>query len=265
MDAQSPATGAKPDSTPCESARAASDRARGAFEPHEIVLKYLGLVDGVVARIKYRIPSHIDAGDLHSIGVLGLMDAVKRFDPAHERTFIRFATMRIRGAILDELRRTDICSRRTRTRVRELEAAKNAVEQKLGRTATPFDMCESLGLSGEDYQKWVEEATPIRIVALDEKRGGDDGTGASLHELLADTNDETGREHLEKAELLELLTRHIAGLPEMPRKVLGMYYSENMTFSAIASAFDLTEARICQIHRGVLQGLRKWIKVAREQ
>jgi RNA polymerase sigma factor for flagellar operon FliA len=141
----------------------------------------------------------------------------------------------------------------------------NAVEQRIGRTATAHEICTSLGLSQKEYFKRVEEAKPIRILALDGVSEHSEGSGTSLYNLLADTNDETGREQLEKAELLEMLAQHLARLPEMQRKILSMYYFENLRFSAIAAAFNLTESRISQIHQATIQGLRKWIKAARER
>jgi RNA polymerase sigma factor for flagellar operon FliA len=172
--------------------------------------------------------------------------------------------MRIRGAILDELRRSDPSTRRIRVKRRELEAAITDVEQKLGRTATPFDMCDQLGLSAVDYQRWVDQANPVKVVSLDIAHDNGERAGSSLHDLLVDTDDVTGRDRLERAELVEQLTAYIAELPETPRKILAMYYTENMTFAAIARSFDLTEARISQIHRSTLQRLQRWIKTARD-
>jgi RNA polymerase sigma factor for flagellar operon FliA len=234
------------------------------FNEQEMILRYLPLVQRVVAKIKRRVPAHIDADDLHSMGVAGLIAAVRKFNPATERTFARFAGIRIQGAILDGLRRTDSCSRRSRLLARKLDATAGALEQSLGRAPTSDEICRALGCSREAYERMVESARPIRIVALDGELGDGEGNKSSMHGLLADPNDETGSERMEKAELLKLLGQRIAELPEMPRKIVAMYYFENMRFSEIAEAFNLTESRISQIHRSTVEGLRKWIRVARQ-
>lgn len=258
---------ATPDATfaPCEPSHFDADRSTASVDEQEVIVKYLYLVDKAVARIKRNVPSHIRADDLHSTGVLGLMAAARKFNPESEATFPSFASIRIRGAILDELRRTDTCPRRTRIRARKLAETVNAVEQKLGRPATPGEISSSLGVTREEYFKLVDSARPIRIVTLDREVEEGEGADSTLHNLLADENDETGGERMEKAELQEMLAQHIAELPEVPRKILAMYYFENMRFSTIAESFDLTESRISQIHRATIQDLREWIKTAREK
>lgn len=232
---------------------------------NELIERYLPIVRSVVNRIKLNVPAHVDADDLHSVGITGLIAAVRKFDPEQGNTFASYAAMRIRGAILDELRRMDWCPRRARARSRKLKTAINDVEQKVGRAATDLEVSAALGLNAKEYAKWVEEAKPVTFIAIDQTTEGDEGAGASLHELLADDSDVTGRENLEKAELLELLTQRIAELPDVPRKVLAMYYFENLRLAEIAAVFGLTESRICQIHAQSIQGLRTFIQRVRDR
>ncbi len=117
----------------------------GAIDEKELIERYLPLVRNVVDRIKLTLPSHIDADDLYSVGVTGLIAAVRNYDPEQGNTFASYAAMRIRGAILDELRRMDWCPRRTRARARKLKEAINALEQRLGRAATEDEICAELG------------------------------------------------------------------------------------------------------------------------
>jgi RNA polymerase sigma factor FliA len=173
--------------------------------------------------------------------------------------------MRIRGAILDELRRMDWCPRRARARSRKLKSAINDVEQKMGRAATDDEVCEALGLDKKEYNKWVEEAKPVTFINIDNEVKNEEGGGASLHELLADESDVTGRDTLEKEELLQLLTDRIASLPDIPRKILAMYYFENLRLAEIAEVFDLTESRICQIHSQTIIALRAYLQRVRER
>src|SRR5512135_1263948 len=130
------------------------------LDQKELIERYLPLVRNVVDRIKLNLPAHIDADDLYSVGVTGLIAAVRKYDPEQGSTFASYAAMRIRGAILDELRRMDWCPRRARARSRKLKLAINDVEQRLGRAATDAEVCAALGLSEKEYQKWVEEAKP---------------------------------------------------------------------------------------------------------
>jgi RNA polymerase sigma factor FliA len=236
-----------------------------AVDDKELIERYLPLVRDVVDRIKLNLPAHVDADDLYSVGITGLLAAVKKFDPRQDNTFSAYASMRIRGAILDELRRMDWCPRRARARSRKLTAAINEVEQRVGRTATDAEVSSALGIDGKEYAKWVEESRPVTFISIDPGLEGEDGPGASLHDLLKDENDVTGRETLEKHELVQLLTQRIAELPDIPRKILAMYYFENLRLAEIATVFGLTESRICQIHAQTILGLRAYLQRARNR
>jgi RNA polymerase sigma factor for flagellar operon FliA len=190
---------------------------------------------------------------------------VRKFDPEQGCSFASYAAMRIRGAILDELRRMDWCPRRARARSRKLKETINDVEQSLGRAATDEEVRAALGLSRKEYAKWVEDAKPVTFLAIDHRNEGEEGEGASLHELLADETDVTGRDNLEKQELLELLTQRMTELPDIPKKILAMYYFENMRLAEIAAVFSLTESRICQIHAQTILGLRAYLQRVRNR
>ena len=253
------------DAPPSTAWRACQGVPAGATDANELIERYLPLVRSVVDRIKLTLPSHIEAADLHSVGITGLIAAVRRFDPEQGSTFASYAATRIRGAILDELRRMDWCPRRARARARKLKEAINGLEQRLGRAALEKEICEELDLGPREYAKWLEDSRPVTFIAIDQAADGEDSGGASLHELLADQSDETGREKMEKKELLQLMTQRIAGLPDIPRKILAMYYFENMRLAEIAQVFDLTESRICQIHSQTILGLRAFISRAQNR
>ncbi|HWA85606.1 MAG TPA: FliA/WhiG family RNA polymerase sigma factor [Opitutus sp.] len=257
-----PAAASCPETTDADW-RAPSCNASDAIDENRLIEENLHLVRSVVDRMKAGLPAHIDADDLYSVGVTGLIAAASRFDPAQGCTFSSYASLRIRGAILDELRRMDWCPRRARARARKLRTATNDVEQKVGRAATDEEVRTQLGLTRKDYAKWVESSRPVIFMAIDQRNDGIDGEGASMHELLADESDVTGRESMEKRELVELLTSRLAELPEMPKKILAMYYFERMRLAEIAEVFGLTESRICQIHSQTIQGLRSYLGRAR--
>lgn len=235
------------------------------IDEKELIERYLPLVRNVVDRIKLNLPPHVDVEDLYSVGVTGLIAAVRKYDPEQGHTFAGYATTRIRGAILDELRRLDWCPRRARAKAKKLKESINELEQKLGRAATEEEVRNNLGLSHKEYAKWMEEAKPVCFVAIDQTAENEDSEGASLHELIADESDVSVRDRMEKEELMQLVAQRISELPEIPKKILAMYYFENMRLAEIAAVFNLTESRICQIHAQTVIGLRAYISRVRNR
>jgi RNA polymerase sigma factor for flagellar operon FliA len=252
-------------SSPAAAWRAYQGVSSGLFDEKELIERYLPLVRSVVDRIKITLPTHVDPDDLYSVGITGLMAAVRKYDPDQDNTFAGYAATRIRGAILDELRRMDWCPRRVRARARKHKESINALEQRIGRAATPEEICKDLGMSKQQYSEWLDESRPVTFIAIDHVGDNGESEGPSLHELLADESDVTGREKVEKQELVELLTQRISELPDIPRKILAMYYFENMRLAEIAAVFGLTESRICQIHSQSILGLRAFLGRARNR
>jgi RNA polymerase sigma factor FliA len=226
-----------------------------------LIEEYLPLVGTVLSRVQRNLPPHVDADDLHSAGVAGLIAATARFDPAQIATFAGYACVRIRGAMLDELRRTDSCTRRSRTRSKQLETAIREIEQVMGRAPTDGELSRKLGISVVELEKWRNAAKPVRIISLDAE-AQNDATGNPMHELIADDSQEDVRETIQRDEMKELMIQRLAALPDLPKKVLAMYYFEGMRFCEIAEVFDLTESRICQIHRETVTKLRKSLQPA---
>jgi RNA polymerase sigma factor for flagellar operon FliA len=235
------------------------------IDEKELIERYLPLVRNVVDRIKLNLPPHVDVDDLYSVGVTGLIAAVRKYDPEQGHTFAGYATTRIRGAILDELRRLDWCPRRARAKAKKLKESINELEQKLGRAASEEEVRKHLGLTPKEYAKWMEEAKPVCFIAIDQTADNEDSDGASLHELIADEADVCVRDRMEKEELMKLMADRIAELPEIPKKILAMYYFENMRLAEIAAVFDLTESRICQIHAQTVLSLRAYINRMRSR
>ncbi len=230
----------------------------------ELVERHLPLVRSAVERCLVRLPSHVDSEDLHGAGVTGLIAAARRFNPSQGCSFATYATTRIRGAILDELRRLDVCTRRARAKARQLRRATDELEQNLGRAATDDEIRTRLGLSGKDYARWREQTQPVRIIAIDQP-ADETADAPSLHEIIADDSVEPAGRRLEHEEQVHLVAELIAALPDMPRKILAMYYHEKMRLAEIAEVFGLTESRICQIHAQTLRQLRTQMERANGQ
>jgi RNA polymerase sigma factor FliA len=231
----------------------------------DLVERYLPLVRSVVDRVRLHLPQHVEADDLYSVGVTGLVAAVRRYDPCQERTFAGYATLRIRGAVLDELRRLDWRPRRARARARQLKETIQGLEQELGRPATEEEIRQRLQLSPKDFAQMLEEVRPACFVALDQTADEANPERGSLHETIADESVVLAADSMEKEELLRLVASRIQELPEVQRKVIAMYYFENMRLAEIAAVFNLTESRICQIHSQVVAGLRAYIARARNK
>lgn len=254
-----PATQAQRASTP-PGGRPAAWRAYGDanLSEEEALKAHLPLVRSVVDRMRASLPAHLEIQDLYSVGLLGLIQARRKFDPTLGVTFSTYATMRIRGAVLDELRRMDWMSRSLRTRAREVTDTIAAIEQETGRPATEDEVSSKLGLSQAEYANLLDELRPLSYLELDATTGDDDTT--SLHEIVADLSQPTASEIAAKQELVRLVVERIQQLPDMQRKILAMYYFENLRLAEIAQVFNLTESRICQIHTQAVLGLKNYIR-----
>ena len=254
------------DRTRAAAPRSAKAKAAAAeLERNDRIEAHLPLVRRVLERIRRTLPRHIDADDLYSAGVTGLLAASERFDAAQHATFPGYACLRIRGAILDELRRLDWCPRRTRAHTRRYEAAVQEAEQELGRAPTDVEMSHRLGVPLRNITKWREAAKPIRFLPLDQPANGDEPQGGSLHEVIADEKDVNVRDSLEREELLKLMADRIEALPEVQKRILAMYYFEGLRLAEIAAVFNRTESRISQIHAQAVATLRAEILVARNR
>jgi RNA polymerase sigma factor for flagellar operon FliA len=239
--------------------------AGGTNDEKTLIERYLPLVRNVVDRLRLTLPAHVDADDLYSVGVTGLIAAVRRYDPEQQNTFAGYATTRIRGAVLDELRRLDWFPRRARAKARKIKLAIAELEQRLARAPSDEEIRAHLGLSQKDYDHWMVEVRPISFVAIDDSPDGEEGESTSRHERIADEQTEPVQSRLEHEELSQIITQKITELPDIQKRVLAMYYHENMRLAEIAAVFQLTESRICQIHSRAILTLRAQVSVARNR
>jgi RNA polymerase sigma factor for flagellar operon FliA len=225
----------------------------------ELLQLYLPIVKSIVARIKINLPPHIEEEDLYSVGLAGLIAALKKYDPSQQKSFGSYAAMRIRGAILDELRRMDWMPRNARTNFKRLRKTVEELEQKLGRPATEDEVRGELNLTPKEFEELMDEVRPISFLPLDHNPSGDDSDETNLYEVIADESLTSVTDKMEKDELIRLVAERINQLPEVPRKVLAMYYYEDMRLAEIAAVFGLTESRICQIHSQAILSLRTYL------
>jgi RNA polymerase sigma factor for flagellar operon FliA len=225
-----------------------------------LVEKYLPLVSAAVARLAMTLPDHVDQDDLYSAGLLGLLQALRNFDPACGASFETFARMRVRGAMLDELRRMDWVPRSIHEKARKIQAVMGRLEQKLGRVPDEAEMAGALDVSPSEYARLLNEIRPAAFVCLDAVNATEDGEGGSLYEVIADNTVESPVEEASRLELKGMIFERLKELPEMQRKVLALYYGEDLHLREIAEVFGLTESRICQIHSQAIMSIRAHVQ-----
>lgn len=225
-----------------------------------LVEQHLPLAKTTVDRMRIYLPATLDLEDLYSVGVTGLMTAAKKFDPSRNTSFAAFAALHIRGAVHDELRRMDWMPRSLRDKAKHFRDSVSALEQKLGRPAREDEVCAELSLSAEQHEALLEQIKPASFVPLDGEAYSEDDDSISLHDIISDESQPGASSELEKKDLAQVVVARLQQLPDMQRKVLAMYYFEEMRLSEIAAAFGVTEGRISQIHTQAVQGLRAYIQ-----
>ena len=228
----------------------------------ELILKYASLVRYVAGRMMVSLPPSVEKDDLESAGIMGLIDAIQRYDPKYGVKFESYAIPRIKGAILDELRKLDWVPRSIRSKARELERAIYELESAKGGPATDEEISEKLNISMEDYFDILKEVGMSNLLSLDETIYNGDGSKASLHEVIEDPDAENPVEEMGRAELKELMIKAIDDLPETERLVIALYYYEELTLHEIGQVLQLSESRISQIHTKTILSLKAKLREA---
>jgi RNA polymerase sigma factor FliA len=204
-----------------------------------------------------KLPSHVQAEDLISAGIIGLIDALDKFNPDREVQFKTYAQIRIQGAIKDELRALDWASRSMRQKVKRLEHTYATLEQELGRPPSSEEVANSLGIEMDEFEEMLDDVKGTTLVSLEELGQGpasEDKT--SLLEALLTREDQDPLEELNLQDLKKALTQAIAELPEKEQLVLSLYYFEELTMKEVGKVLNLTESRISQLHTQTVMRLR---------
>jgi RNA polymerase sigma factor for flagellar operon FliA len=225
----------------------------------DLLENHLPLVRSIVERMKRKLPSNMETEDLYSIGVTGLVAAARNYRRSQERTFAAYAAIRISGAILDELRRTDWMSRANRSKARRLSSAISKLEQEQGGSISQDSLCAEMQMTEDELIDLMKEVQRVTFISMDGTGEESDLESQSMHEIIPDDSCDPPLEVLARKEVVSLLAQRMAELPDMPKKILAMYYYENMRISEIASCFKLTESRICQIHTQTIGLLRNYL------
>jgi len=231
-----------------------------ASAENALVEQYLSLVVSVLGRLAMTLPEHVCRDDLYSAGLLGLLQALRNYDPTSGSSFETYARVRVRGAMLDELRRMDWVPRTIHEKARKIQNTMAQLEQKLGCSPTEAQMAKALGLSPAEYDELLDEIRPATFVCLDSVGSSEDGDAGSLYEVIADTSEENPVERVSQRELKQVIFERLKELPEIQRQVLALYYVEDMRLHEIAKVFSLTESRICQIHSQAILSIRAYVQ-----
>jgi RNA polymerase sigma factor FliA len=221
----------------------------------ELVLQYVPLVHYVLGRLGFTQEMGFDYEDLVSQGLLGLIEAVDRFNPSFGAQFRTYAVVRVRGKVLDYLRTLDWLSRTERQRSRMVQKSITEFWLKNQRAPSDAEIGKDLNLGADQVQKALVDSSRV-IVSLDETHEGEEDEDQSLHEVLADDQQENPSDILAQEETMAQLVESIHGLDQREQLVLTLYYYEKLTFKEIGQVMDITESRVCQLHARAITSLR---------
>jgi RNA polymerase sigma factor for flagellar operon FliA len=220
----------------------------------QLISEYLPYVKRIVHRIAVHLPSTIDIDDLMNVGVIGLIQAVDRYDSRRDNKFMTYAVFRIKGAVLSELRSRDFLSRSNRRKIRDLENTHNKLEQKYGREVDDFEVADEMGISVEQVYR-TKQMSNISFISFEELGYSSRDEKEKLMSYLVD-NDEDALTLTRLKEIKDAVVRAIEQLPEKERLVISLYYLDELTMKETGKVLHITESRVSQIHSQAVRRLR---------
>jgi RNA polymerase sigma factor FliA len=226
----------------------------------EIVVKYASLVKYLAQKIAIRLPANIELDDLISSGVIGLMDAVDKYDSTRDNKFKTYAEFRIRGAMLDELRSQDWVPRSVREKAKQLERVFARIEHAKGRPATDAEVCEELKLSPEEYGELLNEVRSVSLLNYDDLNSLTKTDKKSMMGLIENGKLNNPFAEVSRQNLKGMVEKAINDLPEKQRLVLALYYYEDMNLKEIGKVLEVTESRVSQLHTQAVLRLKSKLK-----
>ncbi|HET8693739.1 MAG: RNA polymerase sigma factor FliA [Burkholderiales bacterium] len=228
--------------------------AKGRLDIDSMLKQYSPLVRRLAHQMIAKLPANVEIDDLIQVGMIGLSDALTRFDAGQGVQFETFATQRIRGAMLDELRGADWLSRGTRKQQRDIETAVHKLEQRLGRAPQESEIAKEMGMTLTEYQEMLGKVRGTQLIYL-EDMSGEDGDNDYLDRHVTDEgNDPLAL--LQDQRMRKALVEAIKNLPEREQYVMSMYYEQDMNLKEIAAVLGVTESRVCQLHSQSIARLR---------
>ena len=227
----------------------------------EVIKRYSPMIKYVANRIAMRLPPHIEVDDLISVGVLGLMDAISKYDSSRGAKFKTYAEFRVRGAILDELRAMDWVPRSIRQKASNVDKVVQELQAKLSRAPEDEEVAKEMGLSLDQFHDTLNETKSIPIFSLEDLGiAKESGEQQSLLDCLAGKADADPQTQIRLIELKEIIAKAIDALPEKERLMVSLYYYEELTMKEIGAVLEITESRVSQIHSKAVYRLRTKLK-----
>ncbi len=224
----------------------------------QLILEHLPQVRWIAASIHERLPASISEEDLISTGIVGLIQAIDRFDPKHNASLRTYAEIRIRGAILDSIRGLDGIDPKKRNRIRTVEQAIGRLQQSRGAAPAEEEIAAELGLSLREYQQWLADLRGVSLGSLDTSASGEGSPG--MVNWLADPTQEDPSVVIERKEMRELLADGVRALPETEKLVLDLYFRQELTLAEIGQVLDLHLSRVSQIKVQAVLRLRSFLE-----
>lgn len=229
------------------------DKTKDSKIKEQLIVEYAQVVKYVAGRLSMYLGNNVEFDDLVGYGVFGLIDAIDKFDLEKGIKFETYASLRIRGSILDNIRKMDWIPRSVRKKQKSIETAYQKLESELGRFVEDEDMAEELNISLDDYHKWQNQTKALMLTSLEDyvEKGGEvsmEASGKSRF-VMPEAN-------IEKEELKETLIKAIENLTEKERKVITLYYYEELTLKEISHIMEVSESRISQLHTKALKKMR---------
>ena len=232
--------------------------AKGQLDLNSTLKQYSSLVRRLAHQMIAKLPANVELDDMIQAGMIGLMDAVSRFEETHGTQFEVYAASRIRGSMLDELRAGDWLPRSARKSQRDIENAIHRLEQRLKRAPVESEIAREMGLSVGQYQETLNEARGAQLLYFDDLGGSDDNDDY-LERHIADEGGDPS-EVLRDKRFRTALVAAIEELPERERQLMSMYYEQDMNLREIGSVMGVTESRVCQLHSQAVARLRSKLK-----
>lgn len=232
-------------------------RANPYFERERLFDEHIALVKTIAQHICVRLPPGQTLDDLIQVGLIGLLEASRIYDPSLGASFKSYATIRIRGAIMDELRRQSFVPRSVQQKSKQLSEAITTVERREGRAATDREIAQQLGCSLNEYHDTLELVSGCAVFSLDDEDNSIDPAGP----------DDLALNEIHEAAVKKKLTEVIAGLPDQEKLVIALYYDQELNLREIGAVLEVTESRVCQIHSQAIgrmrARMRQWIEAER--
>ena len=229
--------------------------AKGQLDRNAMIRQYQPLVRRLAHHMMAKLPANVQVDDLIQVGLIGLSDALSRYEAGQGAQFETFATQRIRGAMLDELRENDWMSRGSRKSQKDIEQALHRLEHRLGRTPLESEIATEMGMSLSDYQSLLGKVRGTQLVYLEDMGRGQDDDDSFLDRHTADS-DADPLNLLDDQRLRQALVAAIKLLPEREQLIMSMYYEQDMNLKEIALVMNVTESRVCQLHSQSIARLR---------